>query len=182
MGQQADTALFDEVYAAHRLALHAYFLGRTGDAEVAADLLQEVFLRAWRNLDAMLEVPAGQLRYWLFAIGRNLLTDHYRRSAIRAQGEEAWGDEGPPASMTPSPEAQVEQMEQLRRLDEAIRQLPSKMRTVLVMQVVGEMNSAEIGAALDMPAGTVRYYLSQARKRLVGRLFPQADSLPESAC
>jgi len=55
-------------------------------------------------------------------------------------------------------------------VDRAIRRLPEHLRTVLVLQVLGERTSAEIGEMLDRPAGTVRYQLSQARKRLAEEL------------
>ena len=65
-------ALFDGLYEAHRQSLHAYLLGRTSDAELALDLLQEAFVRAWRNLDAVTVLPEHRQRAWLFATGRNL--------------------------------------------------------------------------------------------------------------
>jgi RNA polymerase sigma-70 factor (ECF subfamily) len=167
MSHQTGAALFDEVYAAHRQALHGYFFGRTGDAEVAADLLQETFLRAWRNLHTLCEMPPDQHRYWFFAIGKNLLTDHYRKQSPRTMAEETLEEEIPAlAEQTPPPDVQIEHKDLLQWVDRAIQQLPEQMRMVLVMQVLGEMNSAEIGEALDMPAGTVRYQLSQARRRL----------------
>src|SRR4051794_9323569 len=70
---------FDELYDAHRATLHAYFLGRTGDAELALDLLQEVFLRAWRSIQTLEALPAERRHYWLFAIARNLVVDVYRK-------------------------------------------------------------------------------------------------------
>ncbi|MGH3322132.1 MAG: sigma factor-like helix-turn-helix DNA-binding protein [Streptosporangiaceae bacterium] len=48
----------------------------------------------------------------------------------------------------------------------AIRALPEELRVVLTMHTVGELTSAQIGAALDQPAGTVRYKLALARKQL----------------
>ncbi len=56
---------------------------------------------------------------------------------------------------------------------EAIAQLPELQRVTLTMAAAGELNSAQIGAALGVPAGTVRYRLSLARRALArgaGRL------------
>lgn len=169
MSHETGAVLFDEVYAAHHQALHGYFLGHTCDAEVAADLLQETFLRVWRNLHTLREMPLNQHRYWLFAIGKNLLTDHYRKQSARAMAEETLEENVERlalAEQTPTLDAQVEHKDLLQWVDKAIRKLPEQMRIVLAMHVLGEMNSAEIGEALDMPAGTVRYQLSLARKRL----------------
>jgi len=51
-------------------------------------------------------------------------------------------------------------------LDRGIRRLPEDLRTVLLMQVLGEMSSTEIGRLLQRPPGTVRYQLSVARRQL----------------
>ncbi|GAB3219173.1 sigma-70 family RNA polymerase sigma factor [Glycomyces halotolerans] len=53
--------------------LHRFLSRRLNDPRDADDLLQEVFLRAVRK------PPAGDGRAWLFAVARNVLTDHYRR-------------------------------------------------------------------------------------------------------
>src|SRR5688572_942563 len=82
-------ALFDGLYEAHRLSLHAYLLGRTSDAELALDLLQEAFVRAWRNLDTVTTLPEPRQRAWLFAIGRNLVIDQYRARATRTAAQDA---------------------------------------------------------------------------------------------
>jgi RNA polymerase sigma-70 factor (ECF subfamily) len=165
-GEYEPEKLFNEIYDHHHRTLHAYFVARTGDGNLALDLLQEAFLRLWRNLESLQERSVDRHGYWLFAVARNLVTDHHRSAAIRARH----GTEEPVediATSSPSPEAQVEQREELRTLDEAIKLLPEDLRTVLLMQHLGEMSSAQVGAVLGKPPGTVRYLASQARKRLV---------------
>jgi len=165
--------LFNAVYAEHHQPLYGYFAGHTSDTEAAADLLQETYLRVWRNVQTLQTMPPDQHRYWLFAIGRNVLTDHYRRESRLAAAErplELVDANAHADSAQPAPDTQVEQADTLQRLNRAISDLPEQLRVVLAMQVLGEMNSSEIGAALDMPAGTVRYHLSEARKRLAGQL------------
>ena len=79
---------FDRLYEQHRRALHAYFFGRTGDREAAEDLLQETFVRVWDNLRILQELEPHRCRYWLFAVVRNLLTDHYRTHAAQLVAEQ----------------------------------------------------------------------------------------------
>jgi RNA polymerase sigma-70 factor (ECF subfamily) len=162
---------FDALYAAHHQTLHAYFLGKTSDAELALDLLQDVFVRAWRNLATLEELAPERQRTWLFAVARNLVIDQYRARAARRSTDVALA-RAAAASETTSPpaDADVVTRERLRTLDAAIRQLPEDLRVVLVLQAVGERNSTEIGDLLGRPPGTVRYQLAEARRRLAREL------------
>ena len=164
-------ALFDDLYTAHRQTVHAYLLGRTGDDELALDLLQEAFVRAWRNLDTLLALPAQRQRAWLFAIGRNLVIDQYRSRATRTAAQDALATEirhdGPVAE---SAEQTAVREGEMRLVEEAMLRLPDDLRTVLMLQVLGEHTSAEIGDLLGRPAGTVRYQISRARTLLVEEL------------
>ena len=164
-------AAFDGLYSAHQRTLHAFPLGRTGDAELALDLLQEAFVRAWRNLDLLLALGAERQRAWLFSTARHLVIDQYRGRATRASAHDALVAGLDPAEQTSDgPERIVERERELRLVDEAIRRLPETLRTVLVLQVLDERTGAEIGEKLGRPAGTVRYQISQARKRLAEEL------------
>jgi RNA polymerase sigma factor (sigma-70 family) len=171
INQPEPVACFDQVYTTHQQALHAFFFARTNDAEVALELLQEAFLRAWRNCHVLQGMPGNEQRYWLFAVAKNLLTDYYRKQAVQASAfaqlthEPLWT--GQPL---PDLTAQVETREQFQQLDYAIQQLPEELRTVLLLQTLGELTSRQIGEMLDKPAGTVRYQIAQARQQLAERL------------
>ena len=164
-------ALFDRLYHEHAAALHAYLFGRTGDPEAARDLLQEACLRAWRHLPTVRALPPERQRYWLFGVARNLVTDYYRRRAIRVAAEAPLDDQSARAVAAPGEAVtQVEEAEQLRQLDQAITRLPEELRTVLLLQVLGGLSSRQIGDILGLPAGTVRYKIAQARKQLAAAL------------
>jgi RNA polymerase sigma-70 factor (ECF subfamily) len=157
--------LFDELYAAHQRTLHAFFLGRTADRELALDLFQETFLRAWRSVQMLAALPAERRHYWLYSVARNLVVDAYRHRGAGQAAQERL-QRLTLSAEEPPPEADVVGREQLAELDAAIRRLPDELRVVLVLQVVGERTSAEIGEIVGRPAGTVRYQLAQARTRL----------------
>ena len=161
-------AEFGRLYEAHRTAVHAYFVGRTADRWLAADLMQEVFMRVWQQLPELLgRSPDGQ-RAWIFTVARNLSIDAFRHERTRAGAEAALGDEPGPAP--PSAATAVIAAERVAIVGEAIRRLPEQQRTTLAMAAAGELTSAEIAAALGVPAGTVRYRLSLARRALAAAL------------
>ncbi len=165
MPDPATEGVFEGLYSAHRQALHAYFFGKTGDAELALDLMQETFVRVWRNLATMADLPADRQRAWLFTIARNLVVDEYRSRSSREAALQAYS-RTPPEGRSPALDDTSVERERVEALDSAIRRLPEDLRTVLVLQIVGELSSAEVGELLGRPAGTVRYQLAQARRRL----------------
>lgn len=158
---------FNAIYDQHHRAVHAYLLARTSDPEAALDLLQETFLRAWRNLDTLGARGEGRHRYWIFTVARNLVTDYYRARAARSTAlEQLSADARHHDSASETMESALEEREEVEMLDRAIKQLPEELRTVLLLQTLGELTSAQIGEALGKPAGTIRYQTSQARKQL----------------
>src|SRR3712207_4036754 len=81
-------------YAAHGAELYRFALRQLGDGGAAQDVVQEVFLRAWRSADAY-DPRLASLRTWLFAIARNVVVDEARRLSARPRG--ATTDAGPGA-------------------------------------------------------------------------------------
>ena len=162
---------FTRLYEDHRAAIYGFLLGRAGDPETARDLLQEAFLRAWRNLDTVLGIPAERRRGWLFTVARNLVIDSRRTEAARSAADAALrrsAVEAAPAG--DEPPARAELAERMARLDAEIRRLPEPLRVALAMCTVGGLTSAQAGELLGEPAGTIRYRLNQARRRLAGAL------------
>lgn len=150
------TAEFDRLFDKHRRPVHAYLLGRSGNPDLAADLLQETFLKVWKRLDSVLVVTPENRRYYILSMAKSVAADSFRRHR--------------PSEVPLSAVAEVESSgsctADLSTLDDAIMRLPEELRTILTMHVLGDMTSAEVGLALDRPAGTVRYQLHEARRRL----------------
>jgi RNA polymerase sigma-70 factor (ECF subfamily) len=161
-------SFFNAVYEEHHRVVHAYVLGRVGDGDAAVDLLQETFIRVWRNLEQLHSIPASRHRYWIIAVARNLVIDHYRKTAAGARAVAAVAENE--ALRTPGGLAYDED-DDWPRLEEAIRGLRQDSRTLLLLQVLGGLSSSEIGEVVSKPAGTVRYQLSITRKRLAEQLI-----------
>ena len=80
-------------YAAHGAELYRLALRQLGDDGAAQDVVQEVFLRAWRAADSY-DPQLASLRTWLFAIARNVVVDEARRFAVRPWQRELADDVG----------------------------------------------------------------------------------------
>ncbi|MEV6715243.1 sigma-70 family RNA polymerase sigma factor [Lentzea sp. NPDC051208] len=87
---------FEELYSLHAPELHRFALRQLGDDCAAEEVVQEVFLRAWRSADGF-RPELATVRVWLFAIARNVvidevrsrLRDDKRMAAARAAAAEA---------------------------------------------------------------------------------------------
>jgi RNA polymerase sigma-70 factor, ECF subfamily len=166
-----DADVFTRVFERHRHGVHAYFLGRVADPELARDLVQETFLRVWRRLSELEPLPEDRQRAWIFTAARHLAIDSYRAGATRRATEDALRQAAATREATvPGPELQTEAADRLAELEAAIRELPEEQRVILSMATAGGLTSRQIGQALGEPAGTVRYRLSQARKQLTATL------------
>jgi RNA polymerase sigma-70 factor (ECF subfamily) len=168
MDDQALEAFFNEVYDLYHRAVFAFILTRVGEREISKDLLQEAFLRAWNQIHVGYGMGRNNCRFWIYKITKNLVTDYYRRCSSREHAEDRMRQEA--AIRRPfgrSPEEFYEIKSNVRRIEEAVNRLPDALRSVLILHMVGEMNSAEIGELLEIPAGTARYRISMARKRLM---------------
>lgn len=135
-------------------------LGNSADAE---DMAQEAFLRAYQKFDSLRE--AGKFRFWINRIVFRLALNRkrgYRRHLAR---DSAWHSAETVAAVDGAKEAEKQIM--LVRLRREIELLPDKLRSVLLLSLVEEMDAGDVGAVLGIPAGTVRSRLHAARKILL---------------
>ncbi|HLI01277.1 MAG TPA: RNA polymerase sigma factor [Acidimicrobiales bacterium] len=167
---------FSRLYETHRRAVHSYFVARSGDPWTAADLMQEVFIRAWRRLPEVGTLPTDQQRAWLFTVARNLSIDNHRRCASRPTVPWLEGQE-PPGTPAIGADTAVA-AERLEAVAAGIRSLPEAQRVALSLTVAGGLTSEQAAGALGVPAGTVRYRLSTARHALAEALNHYDDPRP----
>lgn len=143
-------------YSAHGPELYRFALRQLGDGGAAQDVVQEVFLRAWRAMDSYDPQLAG-LRTWLFAIARNVVVDEARRFAVRpwqrdlTDGSDldgAVGDRGAPAVDERLVDAWV--------VEEALRRIGEDHRVAIVQTHLRGRPHDEVAAELGIPVGTLR--------------------------
>lgn len=147
----------------------AYLL--LGNADDAADIAQEVFMRAWRRLDRF---DANRpLRPWLLQITRNQCFN-WRRAARRYIARLGhWGSTQP---LIDNPDAELTRAWQATELWQAVRQLGVADQEVIYLRCFLELSVEETGVALAVPPGTIKSRLSRALARL--RALIERD-LPE---
>lgn len=164
---RGDTAAFEEMYRAHAPRLYSLAFRMTGSAEVAEDLLQDIFLLAHRRLAGFRGESA--LGTWLYRLAANQCLDHLRsRTARMAKTTDSLdeADAAEPSAPAPAVPAAVSRLD----LDRAIATLPAGCREVFVLHDVEGFEHAEIAALLGISAGTSKSQVHKARLRLRARL------------
>ncbi len=155
----------------HMEALYSFAVYLCRNREVARDLVQETYLRAWEHWEQF--QPGTNCKAWLFTILRNLYINLYRKQ--QRAGEMVEYDEAETESEQPSVVEQVAtpsvEMEFYRSLlDEEVQQalaaLPEEYRTVVILCDLEDFTYEEIAQMLGIPIGTVRSRLHRARLRL----------------
>ncbi|WP_042196071.1 RNA polymerase sigma factor [Paenibacillus camerounensis] len=160
-------AFFNQLYSKYHHIIFAYIMSHVSHRETSKDLLQEVFLRIWNQIHVGIELGIDESRYWIYRIAKNLVIDHYRRRSTQNRTEDKIKADAVSNNLvSKSAEDTFEIKEQILNVEQAIRRLPDNLYRVLILQYIGQMNSSEIGELLELPAGTVRYRLSMARKKL----------------
>ena len=140
-------------------------LGFSHNYTEAEDLAQDIYLRAFQNLDR-LRNPA-QAREWLLRIAKNTCLDRQKRDRGRERLlRQAAKSEVRAADAAADPATD----ERLIRMKSAVRALPQKLSSVFVLRAYGHLSYDEIAATLRLRKGTVMSRLNRARRRLAAVL------------
>jgi RNA polymerase sigma-70 factor, ECF subfamily len=139
------------LYAAHGRELHGFAMRSLGDAGLAQEAVQEVFVRAWRAADRY-DPTRASMRTWLFAIARTTVIDMARARGSRPQLAAA--------AATPNEEpgspADVDRLADTWIVEAALRTLGDDHRAAILAVHHRGLGYEEAGRELGVPAGTVK--------------------------
>ena len=157
----AREAEFDRLFNEYSGPIYNYALRMIGDADRAADIAQDTFIKAYRKLDTLTD--ASSARSWIYRIATNTAIDAMRRSrhTVRMDDDEGRHVEQPDGG--PGPETQVLSGLLDERIGRALLRLKPNHRQCLILSDVEDMSSAQIGEVMGMTGGAVRVLLCRAR-------------------
>lgn len=144
-----------------------------GDAEQAADIVQEACLRLVRSMAGA--AAPSETRRWLFVVARNLCLSQLRRRG-RWREESLEGHAEPRAGGL-DPARAFQAGERSRYVAEAVAGLALEFREVLILREYEGMSYEAIAAITELPLGTVRSRLARAREALRQSLRPMWEEL-----
>jgi RNA polymerase sigma-70 factor (ECF subfamily) len=161
--QQGDVIALGNLYDRHKNLVFRTALGITGDEQVAADLLQDVFLRMHRfagHID-----PDRPLEPWLYRTTANLTYTWMKRHKrwMRPLEDVA---EWLVGSKKQLPSYMAEVSEEWKDVQKAVSSLNLQQRVVVVLYYINDLSLQEISEILDVPVGTIKSRLFYGRQAL----------------
>lgn len=147
----------------HEAALTRYLAHAWSNAADVPDLRQEIYIRV---LEAAEKVRPPVPRYFLFAVARNLLTDHARRRRIVPIDLLQEGDASEALVDEVSPERKAGNLQQLLRMIGAFEQLPDRCREVMWLKKIEDLPQKVIAERLKIAEGTVEQHLVRGMRLL----------------
>jgi RNA polymerase sigma-70 factor (ECF subfamily) len=159
---------FEEIVRRHQRRVYATALRILRRHDLADDVVQDTFLRAWQSLDRFdLSRPFGP---WVCRIAANLAVNHLRAPVSREQELPEGHAETPSAAA--SPLEGVLDVEAQAVLERAMEALSADQRAVFVLRTFEELSYKDIAETLEISMGTVMSRLARARDRLREALAP----------
>jgi RNA polymerase sigma-70 factor (ECF subfamily) len=161
--RDGDADAFEELYREHAGRLFNLTTRMVGSRQEAEDLLQEVFLHAYRKLGSFR--GDSSLGTWLYRLGMNQCLDHLRgRQARMSQATDSLDDDGAaePAASSPATPIAVNRID----LERAIERLPEGCRAAFLLHDVEGFEHHEVGAILGVSEGTSKSQVHKARMKL----------------
>ncbi|GCE27383.1 hypothetical protein KDA_28670 [Dictyobacter alpinus] len=162
----------------YQLPLYKFIRQTLKETEWASDVLQFVFLQLYTSLPKLQHTlykdrAGNSLKAWLFQVAWNRCIDERRKQQPLPFSVLEMNDSGDEFSLIsilpdhdPLPETIVEQHELRTQLRRAIRVLPPRFRSVVMLRYTQELSFGEIGRILDMPENTAKTYFQRARPLL----------------
>jgi RNA polymerase sigma-70 factor, ECF subfamily len=145
----------------HGRAVRGFVFASVRRVDVADELSQEVFCRAWQARANYRE--QGAARAYLLRIADRLVCDRGRRNGVQVNlDEDGWRQHEPACAAATPPTAAI-RTEENRQLAAAMEQLSSPQRRVLLLRYYGQFTFAEIAEMTGCPLNTT---LSHCRRGL----------------
>ena len=153
-------AFVERLYAAHHAEIYAYLARMLRNDELAADLTQDTFVKAYRAFDTLED--HNRARAWLYQIaGRTALDELRRRKIVRFV---PWTGES--RGSASSAEDQVLRLRLSADLERALLRIPARQRQALLLSELHELSGLELAEALGVSHVAARALLTRGRESL----------------
>ncbi len=149
--KSGDDEAFARLYDGYVERVYRYIYFRVSDDHATEDLVAQVFLNAWKNLDRY-KIGTAPFIAWLYAIARNLVIDHYRSKRELVPLEEAVAL---PSDME-SPDEQAQLHFDLEAMRDALQFLTGDQQQALILKYIAGLPNENIARIMNKQEGTIR--------------------------
>lgn len=170
-----DLKAFRTLFSRYGNLVYSTSLRVVRDAQVAEDMVQEIFLRIWRKPDSYV-AQRGRFVSWLASVTRNRAVDEIRSRNRRFRYETSSPEEQQREFAAPEsndPALTAEMADQRRLIRAALSGLPAEQRQVIEMAYFGGLTQQEISDQLSQPLGTVKTRIRLGMQKLRAALTPE---------
>ena len=175
--QNGDLYAFELIVKRYKNQLLNFIYRFLGNAEEAEDLVQETFLRVYRNRKAYQKV--AKFSTWIYTIAGNLAKTELRKRKRRrffSISELGYNDKDYDISdENYNPEKDVDGRIKESIIHEKIMELSPKFREVIILRDVQQLSYEEISEIVNIPLGTVKSRVNRGRLKLQEKLKPLLD-------
>lgn len=169
-----DTAALEALYNRYARVVYSFAMRIVSDPMLAEEILQEVFVRTWRQADRF-QRSRGNFGSWLLSITHNLAIDEIRKRQRRPQKSDSvdvsdalFGLVDEATNVEEAAQASALRM----RIKTALLTLPEAQRDAIELAFFSGMSQREISAHLDIPLGTIKTRMRLGLKKLRLELEP----------
>ena len=153
---------FEKLYNRFAAVLYGAITNWIKDVQVAENLLQDVFVKAWNNRETY-DAAKGRLFTWLYNITRNVCIDYYRSRQYKKERSSVFSEDISSLLSAPKLASQAPDTIGLRKLLDLLRH---EEKLVVELMYFKGLTQKEIAELMNMPLGTVKTRMSMAIKNL----------------
>ena len=168
--QDTAHAFVEKLFSKHQHEIFAYLVRMLRDPELAADLTQDAFVKAYKNYDTL--EKDENARAWLYQIAHRVALDQLRRRKIIRMVP--WTGEAHGAA--PSAEKMAMDLRLSGPLERALAQIPERQRAALLLAELHDLTGLELAAAMGVSHVAARAILTRARESLRRALAAEKDA------
>lgn len=152
-------SIFDQYYESIRS--FAYY--KTGDVDLADDIVQETFLKIWTNRS---EVKNDTVKSLLYTIASNIIKNHFKHQKVVFNFQK--NDQ--PNELSDETDSNLRQEELNRKLQDALAEIPEKSREVFLMNRIEGLTYADIADRLGLSVKAIEKRMSEALSIIRSRI------------
>ncbi len=162
--KEGDKQAYGAIYNTFYKRIYRYCKVNVYNADLAEDICQETFIKAWRSLGNFTLYKGGSIQAYLFRIARNLIIDHSRKK------KEVSLEVIPEIQKEDDLEGAVDRKDDQRKLHLALGKLSNLEKQIVVLKYFEDLSGSEIAKVLSMNEGVLRVRTHRVLKKLKGIL------------